>query len=148
MASLVFPYLVFLVTAINSLLLASAESDCNGTCTTLDDCSGQLICINSKCNDDPDVGTSICKGGSAAPGPLPLGPSSNCYSTCSTLNDCSGPLICVNRKCNDDPDVGTNICEGRGSAAPPSQSRGYQKKPTVGVALFVNICLLILYIVD
>ncbi|KAB1226470.1 Kiwellin [Morella rubra] len=39
-------------------------SSCNGPCRTLDDCAGQLICINGKCNDDPDIGTHICSGGS------------------------------------------------------------------------------------
>ncbi|KAK3442331.1 kiwellin [Eucalyptus grandis] len=37
-----------------------AISSCNGPCHTLDDCTGQLICINGKCHDDPDVGTHVC----------------------------------------------------------------------------------------
>ncbi|KAJ0084588.1 hypothetical protein Patl1_30643 [Pistacia atlantica] len=36
---------------------------------TLDDSDGQLICINGKCSDNPDVGTHIC----AKPGPTPSG---------------------------------------------------------------------------
>ncbi|KAF3434325.1 hypothetical protein FNV43_RR25428 [Rhamnella rubrinervis] len=44
-------------------LPSSAVSSCNDPCRTLDDCQGQLICIHSKCNDDPDVGTHICGGG-------------------------------------------------------------------------------------
>ncbi|KAJ0021375.1 hypothetical protein Pint_32122 [Pistacia integerrima] len=36
---------------------------------TLDDCDGQLICINGKCSDNPDVGTHIC----AKPGRTPSG---------------------------------------------------------------------------
>ena len=40
-----------------------AISSCNGPCRTLNDWEGQLICINGKCNDDPDVGTHICSSG-------------------------------------------------------------------------------------
>ncbi|QHN95079.1 Kiwellin [Arachis hypogaea] len=40
--------------------LINALSSCNGPCNNLNDCSGQLICINGRCNDDPDVGTHIC----------------------------------------------------------------------------------------
>ncbi|KAE8712268.1 Ripening-related protein grip22 [Hibiscus syriacus] len=42
-------------------------SNCNGPCRDLNDCSGQLICISGKCNDDPDLGTSICRGGTPTP---------------------------------------------------------------------------------
>ncbi|KAM3399127.1 kiwellin [Capsicum galapagoense] len=46
-----------------SIIISSSDaiSQCNGPCNTWDDCDGQLICINGKCNDDPDVGTNICK---------------------------------------------------------------------------------------
>ncbi|OWM73781.1 hypothetical protein CDL15_Pgr026885 [Punica granatum] len=37
-----------------------AVSSCNGPCTTMDDCGGQMICINGRCTDDPEVGTHIC----------------------------------------------------------------------------------------
>ncbi|KAL9372908.1 hypothetical protein Peur_035152 [Populus x canadensis] len=40
-----------------------------------------LICINGKCNDDPNVGTNICSGGSS-----PSPPEGNCQS--------SGNLTC------------------------------------------------------
>ncbi|KAJ7947840.1 Kiwellin [Quillaja saponaria] len=64
-------------------LSTNAISSCNGPCKTLNDCSGQLICINGKCNDDPDVGTTICsKGGSTSPTPS----TGSCQS--------SGNLIC------------------------------------------------------
>ncbi|KAJ0102614.1 hypothetical protein Patl1_03839 [Pistacia atlantica] len=53
----------------NLPLLLNAISHCNGPCKTLDDCDGQLICINGKCNDDLDVGTHIC----AKPGPTRSG---------------------------------------------------------------------------
>ncbi|KAB1226478.1 Kiwellin [Morella rubra] len=54
-----------------------AISSCNGPCRTLNDCAGQLICINGNCNDDPDIGTHICSGGP---------PQSNCQP--------SGTLTC------------------------------------------------------
>ncbi|KAL6526399.1 hypothetical protein OROHE_015408 [Orobanche hederae] len=134
MASLVlFPYLIFLVTTITCPLFTNSVSDCNGTCTTQDDCSGQLTCIDTKCNDDPDVGTDICTQGSAAPTSPPIGFISNCNGPCNNLGDCSGQLICINSKCNDDPDIGTNLCKGGGD----------KKKSNGVVALFITIPLLI-----
>ncbi|XP_031388601.1 kiwellin-like [Punica granatum] len=54
--------------ALASLPLPSvAISSCNGPCTTLNDCDGQLICISGKCTDDSDVGTHICKKSSPSP---------------------------------------------------------------------------------
>ncbi|KAF4376093.1 hypothetical protein F8388_022614 [Cannabis sativa] len=49
-------------------LQLDAISSCNGPCRTLNDCDGQLICINGKCNDDPDIGTNICGGGGGGSG--------------------------------------------------------------------------------
>ncbi|KAG6753279.1 hypothetical protein POTOM_043331 [Populus tomentosa] len=60
---------------------SNAISSCNGPCQTSDDCDGQLICINGKCNDDPNVGTNICSGGSS-----PSPPEGNCQP--------SGTLTC------------------------------------------------------
>ncbi|XP_059430990.1 kiwellin-like [Corylus avellana] len=48
--------------------LTHAISSCDGPCTTLNDCAGQLICINGKCNDDPDLGTHECSGGGGGGG--------------------------------------------------------------------------------
>ncbi|CAK7332273.1 unnamed protein product [Dovyalis caffra] len=45
----------------------TAISSCNGPCKTEDDCSGQLICISGKCNDDPNVETLTCTGKGPAP---------------------------------------------------------------------------------
>ncbi|KAK7261327.1 hypothetical protein RIF29_27636 [Crotalaria pallida] len=58
--------LVFLASLclFNVIHLHALSSSCNGPCNDLNDCQGQLICINGKCNDDPDVGTHICGGGS------------------------------------------------------------------------------------
>ncbi|KAL8112915.1 hypothetical protein AgCh_020286 [Apium graveolens] len=136
MSNLANLFLIFLLT-ITCPLFVNALSDCNGTCTTGDDCSGQLTCIDRKCNDDPDVGTDICKGGSAAPTPPPIGFTSNCNGPCNHLGDCLGQLICINRKCNDDPDMGTSLCKGGGES-------GEKKKTNGGlVALFIIIPLLI-----
>ncbi|KAI3461411.1 hypothetical protein Pfo_018074 [Paulownia fortunei] len=46
----------------------NAQSSCNGPCHSLNDCAGQLICVNGKCNDDPEVGTHICGGGGGGGG--------------------------------------------------------------------------------
>ncbi|PRQ30223.1 putative rlpA-like protein, double-psi beta-barrel [Rosa chinensis] len=65
--------LVFIFISI-PLPYSTAISSCNGACKTLNDCAGQLICINQKCNDDPDVGTHICGrggGGGSSPSPSP-----------------------------------------------------------------------------
>ncbi|XP_021806569.1 LEAF RUST 10 DISEASE-RESISTANCE LOCUS RECEPTOR-LIKE PROTEIN KINASE-like 2.5 [Prunus avium] len=48
---LMFVYLLFISLPHPSMALSS----CNGACATLDDCAGQLICINRKCNDNPDL---------------------------------------------------------------------------------------------
>ncbi|KAJ9698062.1 hypothetical protein PVL29_007255 [Vitis rotundifolia] len=67
--------------------LALGLSSCGGSCQTLNDCEGQLICINGKCNDDPEVGTHICGGNSSTPSPPPP-------STCQP----SGTLACKGGK--------------------------------------------------
>ncbi|PIN20492.1 hypothetical protein CDL12_06819 [Handroanthus impetiginosus] len=66
----------------------NAQSSCNGPCHTLDDCAGQLICINGKCNDDPEVGTHICSGGGGGGGAT-LSPSGGECQQSGTLN-CNG----------------------------------------------------------
>ncbi|CAL2237527.1 unnamed protein product [Prunus armeniaca] len=69
---LMFVYLLSLIILIDIVSLPQpslALSSCNGACATLNDCDGQLICINRKCNDDPDVGTHIC---SKPPPPPPM----------------------------------------------------------------------------
>ncbi|XP_057457396.1 kiwellin-like [Lotus japonicus] len=60
---------ICLFNLLNFPLPVNATSNCNGPCKTLDDCSGQLICINGKCNDDPDVGTRTCGGSGTSPSP-------------------------------------------------------------------------------
>ncbi|KAG8371303.1 hypothetical protein BUALT_Bualt13G0073700 [Buddleja alternifolia] len=66
----------------------TAISSCNGPCQTLDDCSGQLICINGNCNDDPDVGSHICGGGGGGGSP-PTTPSGSSCQPYGTLT-CNG----------------------------------------------------------
>ncbi|KAJ8768835.1 hypothetical protein K2173_023739 [Erythroxylum novogranatense] len=76
--SLLFLFILFSFTS-----PSNAVSSCNGPCQTLSDCKGQLICIRGKCNDDPDVGTHICRsGGGGSPSP----PSGGCQQ--------SGTLTC------------------------------------------------------
>ncbi|KAI8524064.1 hypothetical protein RHMOL_Rhmol13G0120100 [Rhododendron molle] len=55
--------------------LVVSISYCNGPCRTLNDCNGRLICINGKCNDDPDLGTHICQGTTPSPQPGGCNPS-------------------------------------------------------------------------
>ncbi|KAM3399129.1 kiwellin-like [Capsicum galapagoense] len=57
MSNLAFLSLIFTI----FISTSNAISQCNGLCKTLNDCDGQLICINEKCSDDPDVGTNLCK---------------------------------------------------------------------------------------
>ncbi|XP_073146860.1 kiwellin-like [Henckelia pumila] len=77
--------------------LGISLSSCNGPCQTLNDCAGQLICINGRCNDDPDVGTHTCGGGST-PAPPSGGGSCQPYGTlyCSGQSypkySCSPPV--------------------------------------------------------
>nr|GMD69468.1 kiwellin-like [Ipomoea batatas] len=76
-------------------LQGNALSDCNGPCTTLNDCSGELICIGGKCTDDPDVGTHICGGGGGStptPGDCePVG-SMTCNGETKPTYQCSPPV--------------------------------------------------------
>ncbi|KAL6575827.1 hypothetical protein OROHE_000808 [Orobanche hederae] len=69
MANPIFLSTCILVNIFSLFNSASAISSCNGLCQTLNDCAGQLICINRKCNDDPDVGSHICSGGGTSPSP-------------------------------------------------------------------------------
>nr|GMD69467.1 kiwellin-like [Ipomoea batatas] len=77
-------------------LQGNALSSCNGPCRTLNECSGQLICIGGKCKDDPDVGTNICGGGSTPSPPTsgdckPAG-SMTCNGETKPTYRCSPPV--------------------------------------------------------
>lgn len=86
MANLILLSFSILISVISLPSLTTALSGCGGQCNDLNDCSGQLICINRKCNDDPDVGTHSCSGTPSTPpsGPSPPG------GTCRP----SGSLTC------------------------------------------------------
>ncbi|KAI9194295.1 hypothetical protein LWI28_004872 [Acer negundo] len=60
--------LLLVFTFMSSPFLSNAISSCNGPCQSMDDCDGQLICTNGKCNDDPDVGTHVCSTGGGGDG--------------------------------------------------------------------------------
>ncbi|CAI9105027.1 OLC1v1003856C1 [Oldenlandia corymbosa var. corymbosa] len=60
-------FILFSLLIVSLPFLATAAS-CGGSCRDLNDCDGQLICINGKCNDDPDVGTHICRSGTPPSG--------------------------------------------------------------------------------
>ncbi|EXC22905.1 hypothetical protein L484_007514 [Morus notabilis] len=68
-------FLLFIIMISTLPLPSHAISSCNGPCRDLNDCEGQLICINGKCNDDPDIGIRIC------PFPAPGGGGCKQYST-------------------------------------------------------------------
>ena len=69
-------------------------SSCNGPCRDLNDCDGQLICIKGKCNDDPEVGTHICRGTTPSPQPGGCKPSGTltCRGKSHPTYDCSPPV--------------------------------------------------------
>ncbi|CAI9105028.1 OLC1v1003857C1 [Oldenlandia corymbosa var. corymbosa] len=93
-------FILFSLLIVSLPFLATA-APCGGSCGDLNDCDGQLICINGKCNDDPDIGTHTCG--------TPSGPSggggggSGSMSAVLTLNDFSeggdggGPSECDGR---------------------------------------------------
>ncbi|KAI4334369.1 hypothetical protein L6164_019069 [Bauhinia variegata] len=90
--------LVFLAFNLITLpLFTNAISSCSGPCKTLNDCDGQLICINGKCNDDPDVGTHVCSptgGGNCQPsGTLTCKGKSHPQYRCSPPVSSSTPAI-------------------------------------------------------
>ncbi|XP_059291794.1 kiwellin-like [Lycium ferocissimum] len=93
--------LVLLSLCIFTIFISSSNaiSSCNGPCNSLNDCSGKLICIKGKCNDDPDVGTNTCGGGGGGSSPSPPGPTGSTPGHL-TLNDFSeggdggGPSEC------------------------------------------------------
>ncbi|XP_023512884.1 kiwellin-like [Cucurbita pepo subsp. pepo] len=62
--------------------LNRAISSCNDPCRTLTDCEGQLICINEKCSDDPNLNTHICtqEGGGGGGGWGLASSSKGCHS--------------------------------------------------------------------
>ncbi|KAK3419963.1 hypothetical protein EUGRSUZ_G00736, partial [Eucalyptus grandis] len=81
-----------------------AISSCNGPCQTLDDCRGQLICINGMCSDDPKLGTQICGTGSGGQSVLTsdgggCDPSGNlqCDGTSYPTFTCSPPVTSSTR---------------------------------------------------
>ncbi|KAE8645897.1 hypothetical protein Csa_011860 [Cucumis sativus] len=61
--------LVFFISLVLLPHISLATSSCDGPCQTLDDCEGQLICINGVCNDDPNIGTNQCSDGGSSPSP-------------------------------------------------------------------------------
>lgn len=123
MTSLFFIYLAILFAT--SAILGNAISQCNGPCNDLNDCSGQLICINNKCNDDPDVGTHLCQGGSPPPpsppsgtckpsGTLTCGTQSYTTYSCSPQVTASTPAILTLNDFSEGGDGGAeSSCDGK-----------------------------------
>ncbi|KAK6926757.1 hypothetical protein RJ641_008476 [Dillenia turbinata] len=80
---------MFLIIFTRFPFLATALSTCGGSCQTLNDCRGQLICIKGKCDDDPDIGTHICSGSSGCPQYGTL----NCNGTFYPTYNCSPKVL-------------------------------------------------------
>ncbi|XP_043702050.1 kiwellin-like [Telopea speciosissima] len=73
-------------------LTTAISSSCGGTCQTLNDCPGQLICISGKCTDDPTVGTHVCTNGSSTAGGCNSAGTLICGGTSYYTYDCSPPI--------------------------------------------------------
>ncbi|KAI6685824.1 hypothetical protein NL676_031737 [Syzygium grande] len=94
-------YFAALLFAVHVLFFSSPShaSSCNGPCQTLDDCDGQLICINGRCNDDPEVGTHVCGHSPPSPsggGCQPYG-TMQCHGKSYPKYDCSPPVTSSTR---------------------------------------------------
>ncbi|XP_049936679.1 kiwellin-like [Nymphaea colorata] len=71
------PALLSLLLIITPSPSTLALSSCNGPCSDLSDCDGELICTGGRCSDDPDAGTRSCTGAGSPPkddGCNPIGP--------------------------------------------------------------------------
>ncbi|XP_030547707.1 kiwellin-like [Rhodamnia argentea] len=90
---------LFLVIGFAFLSSPSHANSCNGPCQTLDDCDGQLICINGRCADDPQVGTHICGNSPQSPSSGGCQPSGtmSCDGQSYPKYDCSPPVTSSTR---------------------------------------------------
>ncbi|KAI9196219.1 hypothetical protein LWI28_022034 [Acer negundo] len=129
-----FSALAFTIIVSSSRFFANALSSCNGACRTLNDCSGQLICINGKYNDDPDVGTHICSGSG---GGSPPSPPSSCQQsgtlTCQGKSypkySCSPPVTSETKA-----KLTNNDFREGGDGEGPSECDGNNSKPIVALS--------------
>ena len=85
-----------LVFTLSTDLGAVAQNSCGGSCNNLNDCAGQLICINGKCNDDPDIGTTTCQGSGGGGG----GGQNTCPSTNQNTGSCCDRGTCQKVSCS------------------------------------------------
>ncbi|KAK3442330.1 hypothetical protein EUGRSUZ_B02524 [Eucalyptus grandis] len=109
-----------------------AISSCNGLCHTLDDCTGQLICVNGRCHDDPDVGTHTCPStpSPSGGGCQPAG-TMNCHGKSFPRYHCSPPVT------SSTPATLTNndFSEGGDGGGPSECDDSYHKNSELIVAL-------------
>ena len=134
--------LLLLFTILPSLI--TAISHCGGPCRTYDDCSGQLICINRKCNDDPEVGTHTCSssgGGGGGGSPSPRPPSGGGCKPSGTLA-CKGRKTKPTYTCSPPITSSTianlsnnNFAEGEDGGGPSECDESYHKNTERIVAL-------------
>lgn len=129
LVSLLLP--LFLSINIISLPLpARAISSCSGPCKTLNDCAGQLICINGRCNDDPDVGTHICGNSGKDNNCQPSG-NLNCRGRSYPQYRCSPPIT------SSTPAILTNndFSQGGDGGAPSECDKRFHNNSELIVAL-------------
>ncbi|CAI9105032.1 OLC1v1003861C1 [Oldenlandia corymbosa var. corymbosa] len=86
---ILFSFFIFMINVVVFFPSLATAVSCGGSCKNLDDCDGQLSCINGKCNDDPDVGTDTCGAGRTSPS-TPSGPGSSTSDGCRP----SGSFTC------------------------------------------------------
>ncbi|PPD66647.1 hypothetical protein GOBAR_DD36475 [Gossypium barbadense] len=55
-----FSLMFITIIVLSHVLFSNAVSNCNEPCQNPNDCSGQLICLRGRCEDDPNAGTQIC----------------------------------------------------------------------------------------
>lgn len=79
---------------VSFLLLAGrgalAQQGCGGSCSSGDDCAGQLTCIDGQCTNDPDVGSNQCGGGTCSA--TQENPDTCCEANSCTKTTCSPPV--------------------------------------------------------
>ncbi|KAJ4981645.1 hypothetical protein NE237_032482 [Protea cynaroides] len=115
--------------------LATAISNCGGTCETLNDCNGQLICISGKCDDDPTVGTHVYSDASSIVGGCNSSGTLICGASGSGESACDGKYH-NNTELN--VFVSTGCCDNEGEVEAPCANDIISGSDAVWEALGLN----------